>query len=269
MKAQLAKTGRDFSKNPNPSMLFSGLMKPEESLEEYRQAFNDEAKAAEKAYVEARERLAKFMQKNTFSSTVNDDKPKLTTPKSKNKEEDIIKPWITSYKMLRINFEQFRGELTDETRKAVEKNLDDLIKVAKDKMAESPISFTWTWADSLEAFAEQATIFLTKTQEIVSEAGEAINTISQVSTDKELVRLDQKEKALKNYYDNELRFIEESGMSSDRKEREKRKLEAETEAKRKQIDRDRITALRKQASIEKATAIANIIVTSIAPSIPP
>lgn len=181
---------------------------------------------------------------------------------TKTKEEDIIKPWITSYKMLRINFEQFRGELTDETRKAVEKNLDDLIKVAKDKMAGNPISFTWTWADSLEAFAEQATIFLTKTQEIVSEAGEAINTISQVSTDKELVRLDQKEKALKNYYDNELRFIEESGMSSDRKEREKRKLEAETEAKRKQIDRDRITALRKQASIEKATAIANIIVTN-------
>jgi hypothetical protein len=68
---------------------------------------------------------------------------------------------------------------------------------------------------------------------------------------------------LKEYYDNEMRFIEQSGFSSAKKERMKQKLQAETAAKEKQLERERIAALRKGAIFQKgldiAQTIANVI----------
>jgi len=181
------------------------------------------------------------------------------TPKTpKAKEADLQTETMQQLKIMRLNLQQFNGEISEDTKKAVEKSINELMDLTK----ANPIKFTWTWADSLEAFAEQAVKELTKIQEIVGEMGEAISTLSSIATDKELARLDEKNKALKEYYDNELRFIEQSGMSTDKKEKEKQKLKAETEAKQKQIDRDRITALRKQASIDKAVNISNIIIST-------
>lgn len=71
--------------------------------------------------------------------------------------------------------------------------------------------------------------------------------------------LDARNKALQESYDNELRFIEQSGLSTVEKEKRKQRLQAETEAQQKQIDRDRITAARKQAQLNKAFAISEII----------
>ena len=185
------------------------------------------------------------------------------TPKTpKVKEKDIIKVWTPKYETRTFELDQSKGSITPETKQAVQKNLDEIIKIAKEQMKANPIGFTWSAWEELEVWATKASEFIKSWEKEFNDIGNAINQVSQVNTDKELVALDQREKALKSYYDNELRFIEESGMSTGKKEREKRKLEAETEAKRKQIDRDRITALRKQAQTEKAVNIANIIETT-------
>ena len=94
---------------------------------------------------------------------------------------------------------------------------------------------------------------------IIDAAFSMANTISDAVYARELMAIDARNKALQASYDNELRFIEQSGFSSAKKEKEKQKLKAETEAKQKQIDRDRITSLRRQATLNKALAVLEII----------
>jgi len=85
------------------------------------------------------------------------------------------------------------------------------------------------------------------------------NTISDAINEKEMQRLDAKDKALAESYKNELRFIEQSGMSEANKAKAIAKLDAQNEAQKKQNDRDRITALRKQAKLQKAIDINQAI----------
>lgn len=94
---------------------------------------------------------------------------------------------------------------------------------------------------------------------ITNDVGLALSAISDAITERELLAIDKRDKALKLLYDNELRWIEDSGFSSSEKEKKKAKLLAETEAKQKQIDRDRVTALRKQAKLQKALDINSLI----------
>ena len=86
-----------------------------------------------------------------------------------------------------------------------------------------------------------------------------IGSISDGLAAKEMQRLDARDKALSESYKNELRFIEQSGFSNEQKEKKKAKLAAENEAKQKQIDKERVTALRKQAALNKALSIVSII----------
>lgn len=76
---------------------------------------------------------------------------------------------------------------------------------------------------------------------------------------KRLQAIDDIDKKLTESFNNEMRFIEQSGLSQREKERKKQALEAETEAKRKKNDRDRVTELRKQAKLQKALDTASII----------
>lgn len=76
---------------------------------------------------------------------------------------------------------------------------------------------------------------------------------------KRLQAIDDIDKKLTESFNNEMRFIEQSGLSQREKERKKQALEAETEAKRKKNDRDRVAELRKQAKLQKALDTASII----------
>ena len=85
------------------------------------------------------------------------------------------------------------------------------------------------------------------------------NSISDAIFAKQMHQFDARDKALAESYKNELKFIEQSGFSSAEKEKMKAKLAAENEAKQKQIDRERVTALRKQAKLQKALDINQAI----------
>lgn len=95
--------------------------------------------------------------------------------------------------------------------------------------------------------------------QLIQDTTQTLSAISDIAFMKDMERLDARDKALQEYYDNELRFIEQSGMSSAKKEKEKQKLEAETAAKRKQIEHDRVTAQRRAAATQKALDIVSLI----------
>jgi hypothetical protein len=92
-------------------------------------------------------------------------------------------------------------------------------------------------------------------QSMANSTFDIANSISDGILAKQMQQFDERDKALAESYKNELKFIEQSGFSSAEKEKMKAKLAAETEAKQKQIDRERITALRKQAKLQKALDI--------------
>jgi hypothetical protein len=98
---------------------------------------------------------------------------------------------------------------------------------------------------------------------IVAGGFDIASSIGSGVSSQELQAIDFRERSLRDYYDSELRFIEQSGLAEYKKAKLKQKLDAETAAKQKQIERDRITALRKAALYQKgldiAQAIANVV----------
>ena len=137
--------------------------------------------------------------------------------------------------------------LEDEDLKYMKGNASNIIKANKDKNDEIEK------AD--KAAAEKKQAFLDAYLQIFQSSLDIIGSISDGLAAREMQRLDERDKALSESYKNELKFIEQSGFSSAEKEKMKAKLAAENEAKQKQIDRERITALRKQAKLQKALDI--------------
>lgn len=97
--------------------------------------------------------------------------------------------------------------------------------------------------------------------EQVQVASNAISDITQLQYDREMARIDERNKALQFSYDQEKLQIEQSGFSKEEKAKRLANLEARKAAQDKQIERDRITAARKAAQYERALTIANIITT--------
>jgi hypothetical protein len=95
--------------------------------------------------------------------------------------------------------------------------------------------------------------------QMVKMAAEIMSIAADIDFQREMAQIEQRDKALSESYDKELKAIELSGKSKAQQEVDKRRLEAQTEAQRKRIDRDRIKAARKKAQSDKASDIANII----------
>lgn len=102
-------------------------------------------------------------------------------------------------------------------------------------------------------------IVLENTAKMVEMAAEIMSIAADIDFQREMSQIEQRDKALTASYDKELKAIELSGKSKEQQEIDKRRLEAQTEAQRKRIDRDRIAAARKKARADKAADIANII----------
>ena len=121
---------------------------------------------------------------------------------------------------------------------------DDFDKNNQDKEREAlqrRIKNLETYAELVRGFAQIAT------------------TISDSQYEREMSLIERRSRALQDSYDEELKRLELSGKSKAEIEREKQRLEAQTEAQRKQIDRDRINAARKKARSDRMADIANII----------
>jgi hypothetical protein len=102
-------------------------------------------------------------------------------------------------------------------------------------------------------------IVLENTAQLVQMAAEIMSIAADIDFQREMSQIENRDKALTESHDKELKAIELSGKSKAQQEIDKRRLEAQTEAQRKRIDRDRIAAARKKARADKAADIANII----------
>lgn len=76
---------------------------------------------------------------------------------------------------------------------------------------------------------------------------------------REMANLDAKEQRLNELHDQELKQIEASGLSQGKKEKAKQRLEAETAAKQKQIDKEKRKATVEQAKLDKVYMALQII----------
>ena len=144
--------------------------------------------------------------------------------------------------------------LSDESKKNVADAAKNIVKDAK-KIELAFSSFTLTITKDKASLKEWATAL----KEILDNASQAIIGLEDAITERRLLDIDKREKALKESNEKELRWIENSGYSSSEKEKQKQKLAAETELKQKKIDRDRVTALRKQAKLNRDISIIEII----------
>lgn len=100
---------------------------------------------------------------------------------------------------------------------------------------------------------------LQATASIIDSLTSVLNDISSLQFDIEMERINKKDKALEDSYKSDLRRLESSGKSKQQIEKDKQLLEAQTEAQRKLIDKERAAAARKKAQSDRAADIANII----------
>lgn len=143
----------------------------------------------------------------------------------------------------------------DERVKDEEKACDDIDKAGEDawkKQQDREEKAKKQREDELKSLMDAYESMANSTWDIA-------NSISDAIFSKQMQQFDARDKALAESYKNELKFIEQSGFSSAEKEKMKAKLAAENEAKQKQIDRERVTALRKQAKLQKALDINQAI----------
>lgn len=154
----------------------------------------------------------------------------------------------------------------DKELKALEEKYKKEAKLRQENAEDADYWFKWLEKQSDDQFDDEQKRIQKKQQlnnsywngwvDTARSVNDIVDTIANAIYQRELTRIDNKDKALSASYATEVRFIEQSGMSTAEQNKAKQKLEAETEAKRKQIDRDRITALRKQATFNKILTIS-------------
>jgi len=154
----------------------------------------------------------------------------------------------------------------DKELKALEEKYKKEAKLREDDANDADYWFKWLEKQSDDQFADDEKRTQRKQQlnnsywngwvDTARSVNDIVDTIANAIYQRELTRIENKDKALSASYATEVRFIEQSGMTAAEQNKAKQKLEAETEAKRKQIDRDRITALRKQATFNKILTIS-------------
>jgi len=96
-------------------------------------------------------------------------------------------------------------------------------------------------------------------REAVALAESILSNIGGIIADQANARAERELKELDRVTDAQLSALDKVSMSATQKEEEKNRIEIQSEARRKQIERDKITDLRKAAKLQKAADIASII----------
>lgn len=96
-------------------------------------------------------------------------------------------------------------------------------------------------------------------REAVALAESILSNIGGIIADQANARAERELKELDRVTDAQLAALDKVSMSATQKEEEKKRIEIQSEARRKQIERDKITDLRKAARLQKAADIASII----------
>lgn len=166
---------------------------------------------------------------------------------------------------------QTQHEINEHNRALKARIKDNAEKVKNEQDAWDAIERAWRKAvkdqakesgqKAVKEKEEQEKIFASRMalrQAELSFVSEMADSIYEIINSREIKAIDEKADALRRYHDDEMRFIEESGMSQKQKAQEKKRLDAEVRAREKQIERDRVTQARKMAIFQKWIDLASI-----------
>jgi hypothetical protein len=121
----------------------------------------------------------------------------------------------------------------------------------------------WQMADAEEEKRIQKKLeSIQNATDIINAATNLTNTLSQIQYDREISKIDERDKKLQDSYDLEKATIDAKFISQVQKDKELGQLEARREAERKAAERDRVAAARRNAQRQKQLDVANIITTT-------
>lgn len=103
---------------------------------------------------------------------------------------------------------------------------------------------------------------LEKIIDIQQQGAQILGDIGDAIFSREMANLDAKEKKSTAYWDGEKKRIEDSGLTAIEKEKELKRVETLRANEQKQIAKDKITAERKRAALQKGIDIASITTTT-------
>lgn len=197
-------------------------------------------------------------------------KKKAKTKKKDNKEiEDLSKDHAKILMDLDFKISEYNRETDEATKQRILKGIDEKIK-AQQKADAEMLELIQENLDAQERMFDEADKEDEERQRRKIERLQGIYEVQMAMTDlmlnisdalaqKDLTDLDNKEKKQQEYFEAELKRIEESSTLGINKEKEKSRLEAENNAKKKQFEKERIEIQRRQAKFQKAMDISSII----------
>lgn len=241
------------------------------AIEEQKNIIDATKKSIREQYDAAKNYFTLLKKENSISrpssarSAISDRAKSGTTESDSFDFEEQFRQLNLLYNQINSMNEKADDEMRSRVRKAAEERFEhnkraaqqeiDLIK-EWDRAYEE--HFDKLEKEEREAYEKRVRNLETYAQ-LAQGAANIVGTIAAMQYDNEIALIEKRSKALEESYNKELKALELSGKSKAEIEKEKQRLEAVTEAQRKKIDQDRISAARKKARADKMADIANII----------
>jgi hypothetical protein len=230
-------------------------------LDEYKKVNEEINKAAKAGGVDLTGKAADGTDKSKTGAAkskaeIDDQQKKFLAMKAADQKywDEVEKLMLSANKSMYDKLSDLDEDEKDKALKAEKEHQKNLFKTLKDGQELIIIQ--------QEIKEENRLRRLRKANDIRNKSLEYTNELLGIAdglAQRELQAIDVKERRLKDLYDNELRFINQSGLSTKEKEKEKQRLEAETAQKQKAIDREKRKIIRDQAKLQKAADIGSII----------
>jgi hypothetical protein len=147
--------------------------------------------------------------------------------------------------------------------KFLDKGIADTLKrlqaIIKQSPVIIPVNVELTNGEKVQQWAEKALPIAKEIVKITGEITGSLGDLSQSLFDREMMQLDAKQKKAQETYDAEKAQIEQLSLSEEEKAKRIAALDAQKKAQDKKAEQERLQIARKQAAVQKAINISNII----------
>lgn len=160
---------------------------------------------------------------------------------------------------IETNLDTFRGELTPEQHTAIKANLARIKQFAEEQSEINPVEFEWDFQYKLTDFIAKLTPIMKGISDAFGAASNIGNEVAGLIADKANAEADLAIRNINRVEQAEIASLSHLTMSQKKYDEEKKKIEIEADQRRRKAERERITAMRKAAAVQKAADIASII----------
>jgi len=257
---QFSLAGHNFVNATSPGGAIIGLLgglfaDPKEAYDYAYKQTMDELKTAEDA---ANKAVQDYNSGNITTAKTGGGKTvggvKAVAPKKSGPSMQALQ-----FAKIETNLDTFRGELTPEQHEAIKANLARIKQFAEEQSEINPIEFEWDFQYKLTDFIDKLTPILKGISDAFGSAANVGNEVAGLIADRANAEADMAIRNIDRVEQAQLASLSHLTMSQKKYDEEKKKIEVEADQRRKKTERDRITAMRKAAAVQKAADIASII----------